>query len=244
MLDRKELRIPCGTVGLGREEDAGKLATTEDLGEKGIFRDASAKQLVGGRDNGWFVATSLDVIEGREDVRSVPGARKLGRLAVGFGGTARNIGMGRIGAAGMAVAVTVAICCGGWTDTAGGRARSRAWGCCSALPLLSTGITRLIVVCIVVAESGKLEEVKHGTACAASLFPRFLLGQLSCGSGLEPLLLLFKLFGGSMARCGRAISCRRRIGTACVWGCSRLGSGQPVSLRAAVRRRRGSWHLR
>ncbi len=48
MLDCKKLGISCGSVRLGGKKDAGELATAEDLGEKGIFRDASAEQLVSG----------------------------------------------------------------------------------------------------------------------------------------------------------------------------------------------------
>jgi hypothetical protein len=67
MLDGKELRISGGAVGLGGEKDAGELAATEDLWEKGIFGDASCEELVGGCDDDGIVTPRLDLVERRED---------------------------------------------------------------------------------------------------------------------------------------------------------------------------------
>jgi len=85
MLDRKELWISCRAMWLRCKKDARKFATTEDLGEKGIFRDASGKQLVGGRDDDRIISAGLNVFERRQDTSSLPGAGSLTRLSAAGG---------------------------------------------------------------------------------------------------------------------------------------------------------------
>ena len=81
MFDRKELWISCRSVRLGCKKDARKLAAAEDLGEKGIFRDASSEQLVGRRNNDRIISAGLNVFERRQDTRSLPRAGSLTRLS-------------------------------------------------------------------------------------------------------------------------------------------------------------------
>lgn len=74
MLDRKESRLSCGAMRFGCQEDAGKLASTEDLGEKGIFRDASTEELVGRCNSDSSISSRLHFLERREDMSSLPSA--------------------------------------------------------------------------------------------------------------------------------------------------------------------------
>ena len=155
MFDRKELRLSGGTVGLGGEEDARELAATEDLGEKGIFGDASAEQLVGRRDRDRLVSATLNVVERGQHTRCFPGATELTGLALVVG-RATAVVLGRGGAASVAIAVAAT----GDTDAARAGARSRSGGRGATLTAIAaTRSSRVVVICLIVTEIGQLEKI-------------------------------------------------------------------------------------